>query len=118
MRNSPPSSTTTTALTTFSRHPTRRYLPNNTDSHKFYLELGALDGKDISNTWALEHTLGWTGILIEPGPVNFASLSKNRPNNILINAAICDKPQACCPAHVHSAAAAASETLSSHPALS
>lgn len=48
----------------------------------------------LTNTFALEHLMGWSGILIEPGPENFARLLRNRPDNVLINAAICGTPQA------------------------
>ena len=61
--------------------------------HGVYLELGALNGKRYSNTFALEHAFGWTGVLIEPGPVNFNELIKNRPKNILLNLAVCSSPK-------------------------
>lgn len=64
-----------------------------TKTGRFFLELGALNGELFSNTYALEHVLGWSGILIEPGTENFRQLLKNRPDDILINAAICDAPQ-------------------------
>ena len=32
----------------------------------FFVELGAADGKHFSNTYALEHGMNWSGILIEP----------------------------------------------------
>ena len=50
-----------------------------------YIELGALDGVLYSNTKFFEDTLNWTGILIEPHPYKFISLTKNRPNNFLFN---------------------------------
>lgn len=55
---------------------------------KFYIELGAIDGIRYSNTKTLEDQYGWTGVLIEPIPSAFASLSHNRPNNILINSLV------------------------------
>ena len=50
-----------------------------------YIELGALDGVLYSNTKFFEDQLGWKGILIEPHPLKFESLKKNRPNNFLFN---------------------------------
>lgn len=58
-----------------------------------YLEMGALDGHLYSNTYALEKAAGWKGILIEANPTSFRSLKANRPDNILIHAAICAKTQ-------------------------
>lgn len=52
-----------------------------------YLEVGANDGVNQSNTMELENH-GWTGILIEPSPVAFESLTRNRPNNRLFNCAL------------------------------
>ena len=44
-----------------------------------FVEAGALDGQFLSNTLWLEKQLNWTGILIEPDPVNYKELSsKNR----------------------------------------
>lgn len=55
----------------------------------FFVELGALNGLEKSNSFAFEAALGWTGLLIEPGPRNFASLLRNRPRSVLVNAAVC-----------------------------
>jgi len=44
----------------------------------FFVEFGACDGKEFSNTWALEKDFGWTGILSEPNPAYHAALAKNR----------------------------------------
>jgi FkbM family methyltransferase len=44
----------------------------------FFLELGAYDGFGISNTYILEKQYGWNGICIEPDPVNFAKLVRER----------------------------------------
>ena len=32
----------------------------------FYVEIGANDGRSFSNTYRLEHSLNWSGILVEP----------------------------------------------------
>lgn len=44
----------------------------------FFLDSGAADGIEVSNTLLLESEFGWTGICIEPNPVFFAALIKNR----------------------------------------
>ena len=52
----------------------------------FYIECGANDGVDQSNTWHLEKFKNWHGILIEAHAETFNELKKNRnKNNILIN---------------------------------
>ncbi|MCB1671549.1 MAG: FkbM family methyltransferase [Gammaproteobacteria bacterium] len=43
----------------------------------FFVDIGAYDGVEISNTWLLEQ-LGWSGICIEPIPEIFALLDRNR----------------------------------------
>ena len=58
-----------------------------------YLEMGALDGRDISNTWAFEKVLGWRGVLLEPSPKPYQRLVKNRPDNVLANVAVCGYPR-------------------------
>ena len=55
---------------------------------KTYLEIGAVDGIKHSNTKYLEDSEGWTGVLVEPNPVSFELLRKNRPNNVLINSLV------------------------------
>ena len=54
-----------------------------------FLEIGALDGRDTSNTWALERCLGWRGVLIEALPHNFDRLIRNRPRSINLRTAAC-----------------------------
>lgn len=58
-----------------------------------YLELGGLDGVTFSNSHLFEFAFDWSGVLIEPNPSSFAKLQKNRPNNHLHHAAICDSVQ-------------------------
>lgn len=43
----------------------------------FFVDIGAHDGIESSNTYALEKH-GWTGICVEPNPVSFAALRNNR----------------------------------------
>ena len=52
----------------------------------FFIDVGALDGKRFSNTYALEER-GWTGICVEAHPTYAALAKKNRPKSIVINAA-------------------------------
>ncbi len=44
----------------------------------FFLEFGATNGRDLSNTWLLEKQFGWTGILAEPARVFQDDLRANR----------------------------------------
>lgn len=48
----------------------------------FFVEFGATNGLTNSNTWFLEHGLGWTGILAEPNPVWHEDLAVNRQARI------------------------------------
>jgi FkbM family methyltransferase len=52
----------------------------------FFIECGANDGVDQSNTWYFEKFKNWHGILIEGHPETYKELKKNRSKkNILIN---------------------------------
>ena len=44
----------------------------------FFIDIGAYDGLTISNTAYMELELGWNGICVEPNPVVFDNLKKNR----------------------------------------
>lgn len=44
----------------------------------FFVEFGATNGRDISNTWLLENRYGWNGILAEPFSRWHAQLAANR----------------------------------------
>jgi FkbM family methyltransferase len=46
-----------------------------------FVDVGAHDGVQLSNTYLLEKELGWTGVCIEPHPHSFKALKKNRPNS-------------------------------------
>ena len=55
----------------------------------FYIECGAYNGVDQSNTWYLEKSLNWKGILIEPSKKTFNELIINRsPKNFFENVAL------------------------------
>ncbi|MEI0559862.1 FkbM family methyltransferase [Brachyspira intermedia] len=53
------------------------YLYFNGKRNGFFVDIGAYDGVDISNTYLFEQ-LGWNGICIEADPNNFQLLKKNR----------------------------------------
>jgi len=48
----------------------------------YFVEFGATNGVDLSNTYLLEKDLGWTGILAEPAKVWAEALTKNRKCHI------------------------------------
>ena len=57
----------------------------------FYIDIGAYDGIDISNTFIFDQ-LGWKGLCFEPHPRHFIDLIKNRSkNSICCDIALSDK---------------------------
>ena len=44
----------------------------------FFVDIGANNGIDISNSYYLEQQLGWSGICVEPMPKVYAELVRNR----------------------------------------
>ena len=55
-----------------------------------FVELGAFNGIDFSNTIALERCAGWRGLLIEANPINFAALAgSNRAGATYEHAGVC-----------------------------
>lgn len=44
----------------------------------FFVEAGACDGIELSNTYFLEKNYFWNGICVEPNPYYFSNLLKNR----------------------------------------
>jgi FkbM family methyltransferase len=52
-----------------------------------FIDVGAYDGIRFSNTWFFEKILQWTGICIEPNPLIFPLLQKNR-NCLTFNIAV------------------------------
>jgi len=53
-----------------------------------YLDIGAHDGKGISNSYFFEHEANWRGMCVEPNPQTFKTLAVNRPRCININAVL------------------------------
>ena len=51
---------------------------NDFKENGFFLEFGATDGVDLNNTWLMENSFGWTGILAEPARGWHTELKKNR----------------------------------------
>jgi len=58
------------------------------EKNGFFIEAGAYNGNAHSICKWFEDTLNWTGINIEPEPIMFKSLIKNRPNCINLNCAL------------------------------
>ena len=55
-----------------------------------YLELGAHDGVQFSNTINLNRERGWRGVLIEGNPLSAKELLKNRPIELTVhNKVVC-----------------------------
>ena len=52
-----------------------------------FLEMGALDGKTFSNSYAFE-ALGWRGVLVEANPESCVKLFENRPRATCICSAV------------------------------
>jgi len=50
----------------------------NSKKNGYFVEFGASNGIDASNTWLLEMKFAWRGILAEPSKSNFEILSRNR----------------------------------------
>lgn len=53
----------------------------------YFIDLGAYDGIQTSNTYYMEKYLGWEGICVEANPIVYQSLIKNR-NSKNINVAL------------------------------
>jgi FkbM family methyltransferase len=60
----------------------------NNKRNGFFVEIGASDGKELSNTYLLETEYGWSGICAEPIPSKFDTLIQNRPNSKCCNDAV------------------------------
>lgn len=58
--------------------------------HGYFIEFGARDGIEHSNTYFFEKQ-GWDGLLIEPTEADFNKLLINRPRSTALHGALCDK---------------------------
>jgi FkbM family methyltransferase len=58
----------------------------------FFVDVGAFDPFYFSNTYYL-YSLGWSGINIEPNPLQFERVKKYRSRDINLNIAISDKEE-------------------------
>lgn len=56
-----------------------------------FIELGAMSGYEISNTYLYEHCWGWNGVLIEAQPDNYKKLVQNRPCAYNVGEGVCNK---------------------------
>ena len=54
----------------------------------YFVDIGAYDGIEYSNTYLLEKKYNWKGICIEVVPSIFNKLKKNRPDVITVNTAV------------------------------
>jgi FkbM family methyltransferase len=78
----------------YSSHQQDEYLEKNIFKgykNGFYMDIGAHDGVSINNTLYFEKNNNWTGINVEPIKLVYDRLVANRPNNININCAVCEK---------------------------
>jgi len=55
---------------------------------KTFIEFGATDGFNLSNSYLLENSFDWKGVLSEPSPQWHDSLKKNRKNSKIITKCI------------------------------
>jgi FkbM family methyltransferase len=62
-----------------------RYLPQDGG---FFVEAGANDGFDQSNTYHLQRFRGWRGLLVEPVPALYREARLERPGSHVVNCAL------------------------------
>lgn len=65
------------------------YLQNKKNG--YFVDIGAFDGIDLSNTYKLEKEYGWKGICVEPIKERYYQLIENRKNSICVNTCIYNK---------------------------
>ena len=57
----------------------------------YFVDIGANDGKEFSNTLLMEEKYNWKGICVEPLPIEFKKCKELRKNSICKNVAIYDQ---------------------------
>jgi FkbM family methyltransferase len=57
----------------------------------YFVDVGAHDGLELSNTFLLEKRYGWNGVCVEANPETFERLTANRSAEC-VNACLADKP--------------------------
>jgi FkbM family methyltransferase len=57
-----------------------------------FVELGGMDGLHLSNTYFLERSRGWSGLLVEPNPELYPKMVSNRPACFHENVAVAATP--------------------------
>jgi len=60
----------------------------NNKKNGYFVEIGASNGIELSNTYLLETEYNWKGICVEPIPERYELLCKNRPNSLCSNKAV------------------------------
>ncbi len=63
----------------------------NSKNNGYFLDIGAYDGKYLSNTYLLETSYNWSGICVEPILSSYNICKNNRPKSICINKAAFSK---------------------------
>lgn len=58
-----------------------------------FVEFGARNGIEHSNTYMFETFFGWTGLLFEVDPREYTTLETNRPRSDVIRGAVCPRNQ-------------------------
>ncbi|KAF2361870.1 Methyltransferase FkbM [Trinorchestia longiramus] len=75
----------------FSQNGQSCYIAGLFESHgvsRTFLEAGAYNGEDLSNTLYLERNLGWSGLLVEPDPWSFWALRRRNRKARLLQACL------------------------------
>ena len=63
----------------------------NHKTNGFFVESGAFDGEELSNSLFFEKSRNWTGLLVEPNPSSFLSLLEKRRRAYMVNACLSPK---------------------------